>query len=725
KPLLRRDGDDVYICNWTNITSFTRDDENRGTLDLDIKAQRDLIPVLPPNPVQGSEFNAYNVPWVIGAKKGLPNFNEMSLQSVFEITRKLQIDKRLRSTNQLLFVGVSNAVAVEAWNSYTNWFPLGVNIVARNDMEVGLAISNRFQSSVNGMFGSSRVYATAATNLIQAWEGRGAVNNPNRVAFQVPIYTNFASFVPAVFTKNGLMQTNLNRGWLDAASGGGGDLPVPVIRLYVTNRLQFYMLARNDAGVTNVIDYVHLRVVSERDISRELDEEGSNTERDLWDSNRAANAGDIPRGVLRQILVSLGTPGVPDFVWDNYGRLEAAGARTKEQAIANFMAFYYGRDATFRGYQGKFSSTNLVMQVPFSPTRRLLEYRTWQANDPLVHYMAGDLEYLEQGDGIRNLSPLERIPSLENENLRRLNDRYQPWGGNPSSAATRGGTTARNFKLELKDPGVRFSDDWEFPTNKFPNVGWLGRVHRGTPWQTIYMKANEIGQGRGGGSGREWREWTGNSSRRDAALTFPQQDFKLFDLFTAALSDNATAGQMSVNQDGLAAWSAILSGVIALTNTAPGESTPRIITPAGVDQPNSAVGRIVEGINSDRNREPKKAFERVGDVLKAEELSVRSPFLNLSDVQAQQAMTDALYERIPQQIMGSLRGSDKPRFVVYSYGQRLKPAERSLVTSGPLFGLCTNYQVTAEVAVRSVIQVDGAPNRPQVSVESFNLLPAD
>jgi hypothetical protein len=137
------------------------------------------------------------------------------------------------------------------------------------------------------------------------------------------------------------------------------------------------------------------------------------------------------------------------------------------------------------------------------------------------------------------------------------------------------------------------------------------------------------------------------------------------------------------------------------------------------------VGRIVEGINSDRNREPKKAFERVGDVLKAEELSVRSPFLNLSDVQAQQAMTDALYERIPQQIMGSLRGSDKPRFVVYSYGQRLKPAERSLVTSGPLFGLCTNYQVTAEVAVRSVIQVDGAPNRPRVSVESFNLLPAD
>ena len=36
---------------------------------------------------------------------------------------------------------------------------------------------------------------------------------------------------------------------------------------------------------------------------------------------------------------------------------------------------------------------------------------------------------------------------------------------------------------------VTRSDDWDFPTNKFPNIGWLGRVHRGTPWQTIDMKS--------------------------------------------------------------------------------------------------------------------------------------------------------------------------------------------------------------------------------------------
>jgi len=48
--------------------------------------------------------------------------------------------------------------------------------------------------------------------------------------------------------------------------------------------------------------------------------------------------------------------------------------------------------------------------------------------------------------------------------------------------------TAKHFGEQLMDAGVRRSDDWMFPTNKFPNIGWLGRVHRGTPWQTVYIK---------------------------------------------------------------------------------------------------------------------------------------------------------------------------------------------------------------------------------------------
>ena len=43
--------------------------------------------------------------------------------------------------------------------------------------------------------------------------------------------------------------------------------------------------------------------------------------------------------------------------------------------------------------------------------------------------------------------------------------------------------------LAIKDPLVRQSDDWDFPTYKLPTVGWLGRVHRGTPWQSVYLKS--------------------------------------------------------------------------------------------------------------------------------------------------------------------------------------------------------------------------------------------
>jgi len=44
---------------------------------------------------------------------------------------------------------------------------------------------------------------------------------------------------------------------------------------------------------------------------------------------------------------------------------------------------------------------------------------------------------------------------------------------------------------------------------------------------------------------------------------------------------------------------------------------------------------------------------------------------------------------------------------------------------GPFFGLCTNYQITAEVVTRAVVRVDGAPSKPRTVIESFNVLPPD
>ena len=68
------------------------------------------------------------------------------------------------------------------------------------------------------------------------------------------------------------------------------------------------------------------------------------------------------------------------------------------------------------------------------------------------------------------------------------------------------GPPAQYFDLSKQDPRVRRSDDWDFPLNKFGNVGWLGRVHRGTPWQTIYLKAQAVPED-------TWIDWDAEARR--------------------------------------------------------------------------------------------------------------------------------------------------------------------------------------------------------------------
>jgi hypothetical protein len=152
--------------------------------------------------------------------------------------------------------------------------------------------------------------------------------------------------------------------------------------------------------------------------------------------------------------------------------------------------------------------------------------------------------------------------------------------------------------------------------------------------------------------------------------------------------------------------------------------------------------QIVNAINNVRATNAftraRKTFSRLGELLAVPELTVASPFLNTNSLNLQtKGISEAAYERIPQQILGLLHADPTPRFVIYSYGQSLKPADKSIITSGPFFGLCTNYQITAEVGARAVVRIEGVPVFPappvpapaltnlHVVVESFNILPPD
>ena len=211
----------------------------------------------------------------------------------------------------------------------------------------------------------------------------------------------------------------------------------------------------------------------------------------------------------------------------------------------------------------------------------------------------------------------------------------------------------------------------------------------------------------------------------------PTNDWRLLDLFTVSPHPNADRGQLSINQSELAAWSAVLSGVTIISNLPP---APAPVYTTNIIQPSSPqLLAIVNGINRTRAQQPGQVFQSLGELLSVPELTVgvrsnqvvHSPYLGFNDVTDQLfGMDDNAYEWIPQQVLSLLKAGEA-RFVVYAFGQSLKPADRSIVTSSPFFGICTNYQVTGEVYTRSVVRVEGTARRPKPVVESFNILPTD
>jgi hypothetical protein len=418
----------------------------------------------------------------------------------------------------------------------------------------------------------------------------------------------------------------------------------------------------------------------------------------------------------------------------------------------------------------------------------VVQYISRQANDPLVHYVVGDLNYsgnegneggvLSTGITNSDRKAVHMLPDLGN-----VNDRYQPWGI-ISQMAELANVSSSAFDLAFKDPLVRGSDYWDFPANKFPTVGWLGRVHRGTPWQSVYLKAMNVLTESSIGT-NTWAQWTGDtqlpygqqfpySEYYDAMNSAPAQDRLLFDLFTTAFNDNAARGTLSVNQTNLAAWSALFSGVVAISNNSPDvrissvfqyqnsavSNTPVIIQPAGPAGINSPLGQLVNGVNGINQARAAftnadglvGTFEHAGDILSVKQFTERSPFLNWNDsLQQTNGISDEMYEWLPQQTMSLLRCASSPRYVIYCYGQALKPAPESIYTGGDhggaYFGMVTNYQIVSEIATRAVVRFNstltnvivGANNLggginwfsvPVVTnnnavIENFNLLPPD
>ena len=130
--------------------------------------------------------------------------------------------------------------------------------------------------------------------------------------------------------------------------------------------------------------------------------------------------------------------------------------------------------------------------------------------------------------------------------------------------------------LAFKDPLVRGSDYWNFPTNESSFGDWLGQIHRGTPWQTIYLKASDIlneiqvigGFAYAFGT-NTWMNWTGDLDATDASAMAPVRDWHMASLLASMLNTNDLRSLFSVNNSNPNAWLVLLDGLTALTNDLP------------------------------------------------------------------------------------------------------------------------------------------------------------
>ena len=780
RPVLERvnNNGDIYIVGYVAVNSVSlppsSDPQMQAPFDI---TQLSRVPMNMPITRLGVPINVYGVPWIIGAKKGFPNFNQLSMVTAAQVTRKLEVSRNSYNpatasytTNAQYIMSISNSLGLSFWNSYNaDYIPHTgpLHIYASDAVNMVLT---------NGMNGAGYYTWSVPTNFVvnfvtNSWPG-SKWNSTQPGA--LPQNTSFISFY-GQYPFQSPLPYNFSTHKFDVNGGTWWDVSkypqLDQFGMLVTNYLQAYILDGN-----NVIDYVQLRdPISTGNLNAALADPPypqPNNARLQWSTN-AYSPPPVPWGVVNQIIVSESGPGAAaGLLGGQWSTAPTPTGDTSPQAEAAYFSGFFKPSYVYQGQT--YINHQLATQAPYTPQRTVYSSYLLQANDPLVHTLASDLNSqagalavwggrLPYRNGIWSSNDAGALPIPPSNPV---NGRYQPWGEGGQMAQL-GGTVDNNpFNLAYRDPLVWRSDDWDFPTNLYPSVGWIGRVHRGTPWQTVYLKSTNIlnsvisiGGVNVPNGFQTWANWTGNIQTNiyayffDNANTAPQQDFLLFDIFTTRFNDNAVRGTLPVNvgagqsDGGLAAWSALFGGMIAISNdvAVPAklahtllQYTNLVINPAGVDQANSALWKIVNdrnyGINATRantNLFPSQTFAHPGQILATPALSVASPFLNTNAVvngkktsyQSQYAINDEMYEWLPQQMMGLVRGSES-RYVLYCFGQTLKPAPSGTVLSGPYFQLVTNYQVVAESVIRAVVRIDNASTaQPHAVVESYNVLP--
>ena len=696
RPVFYRDAaGNVFITGYQQVVGVN------GVNDALLASPVD-ISELPPGI---STNNVYEVPWILGAKKNLPAFNKFYLFNVTAVTRKLQVWRAnayvpgALETNQMFVLGITNRVGVSFWNPYnaplTNQSGQGYTVVLRD--HVNMALTNAANpTGAPTPFGSQYFWPnllpgdiTFVTNLT-VWPGCNWGVTPQDFAGNLPeadsyVFTN----ADYVFLPESAFYPSLNLFYRLSLNpfpafdlGGAPSVPAfPQFGLLTTNAMQAYIL-----DGTNIVDYVHFAGPnSSENISESLrdktfipaDNQRIINGTAMWVTNYVGNA---TAGVRNQVTVSFpllnGTvrSGLPGGGWRKPGNMGTLPITPQNEA-AFFSGFYF---PMFQSYPHTlppvyYQNLELTNQVPYTPTRYVYDYTFLQANDPLVHYLYADLVDPDLVNRSGRVDDPLLLPHPDYV-MDKLSDpqanvaaRYQPWGRNDQLASKTGSINNSEYNLPLRDPLVWGADFWNFPTNKLPSAGWLGRVHRGTPWQTVFLKSGNVlieTNSFGNVGTNTWLVWTGDMDLADAALTAPVNDWKIVSLLAAMFNTN-DATQLSTVNNTLTGWQAALADVTVQTNTSEtvGFYDPPQFSPV-VMSSNSPQARLIAAalVHAVTNQ----MLHSVSDIFKVQEISELSPWLNLSDwTQLDFGVSDDAYEAIPSQLLPRLR-SDSTGSMIFT-----------------------------------------------------------
>ncbi len=579
------------------------------------------------------DSNPHGLPLVIAARKGFPNFNEFTLRSDILMQRKLEVTRssaaqgtRPNGTNVMYLLGVSNYFGVEAWNSISQPYPRAITVTVSNVTSLVLE---------NGLGVQTNILTTLATgtNLYAGtWRG-GEVQG-----FILPQSLN------QVALPNSAYRFGLNA--FDAITTNTYDplvgFPLPYWVLTLSNRLTYLASEGN-----RIIDFVILDGAYTVDLHRDLVANPNPYQNipgtsanliQLWNTNRTSPSAPT-EGIKQQLRLSTDSFFTTVSDWRDYGLTGIATENDKRSSVESFRNFLgLGPQTTV-----PFTTNNtLAMQAPFNPAAKLVVLTTWQANDPLVHYHLADLTVSPTNTNRQYYLPSAPASNVWPASLGMLNRRYSPWGGNPNLEWSE---DLSSVDYRIKDPGVYNSDNWNFPTNTPLSASWLGRVHRGTPWQTLYLKA-------GAAPLDEWLEVA------DDVRSHPTNDWRLVAWLAARLNTNDVRALTSINTTNAATWAATLTGLTVLSNTLSDpvigdlpEFETSIITTHALQ-----ISTLVAALNRARAAQPGQYFADVSAFLTVRELSIASPWLNLSNADlARGGLTDEAYEALPAQLLALVR----------------------------------------------------------------------